>query len=74
MDDLHRQISELVAAEHRLREGPMDDRARDELAELETRLDQIWDVLRQRDARASAGADPGAAETRPASEVESYLQ
>ena len=27
MDDLHRQISDLIAAEHELREGPIDDEA-----------------------------------------------
>lgn len=74
MDDLHQQISDLVDAEHRLRQGPMDDDARSELAAIETRLDQIWDLLRQRDARREIGADPDAAQERPVSEVESYLQ
>jgi hypothetical protein len=74
MDDLHRQISELIAAEHRLREGTMDDESLSKLTELETHLDQIWDVLRQRDARRHVGEDPGRAQERPASEVESYLQ
>jgi hypothetical protein len=74
MDDLHRQIDELIATEHRLREGPMDDERRGWLAELEIRLDQIWDVLRQRDARRHVGEDPDQAHVRPANEVESYLQ
>ncbi len=74
MDDLHRQITELVEAEHRLRQGPMDDDARRELGDLETRLDQIWDLLRQRDALREVGGDPEAAQERPVSEVESYLQ
>jgi len=74
MDDLHRQISELIAAEHHLREGAMDDEGRLQLAELGTRLDQIWDVLRQRDARRHVGEDPSQAQQRPASEVDSYLQ
>ena len=74
MDDMHRQIDELIAAEHRLREGPMDDERRAELADVEKRLDQIWDLLRQRDARRHAGADPDEAQPRPVNEVESYLQ
>ncbi|MER6538186.1 DUF2630 family protein [Streptomyces sp. 900105755] len=43
------------------------------LARLETELDQCWDLLRQRRARIEAGQDPGAANVRPASEVEGYL-
>jgi hypothetical protein len=74
MDDLHRQISDLIAAEHRLRDGSMDDDGRRELADIETRLDQAWDLLRQRDARRENGEDPEQARLRPASEVESYLQ
>ena len=52
----------------------MDDAARQQLADLEVRLDQVWDLLRQRDARRAAGADPSAAQSRPADEVEGYLQ
>ncbi len=74
MDDMHRAISELIAHEHQLREGAMTDGRRRQLAEIEVRLDQIWDVLRQRDARRRVDGDPGEARLRPASEVESYLQ
>jgi len=74
MDDLHRPISDLIAAEHELREGPIDDEARQRLAGLETHLDQLWDLLRQRDARRLAGEDPDRAAERPVDEVESYLQ
>jgi hypothetical protein len=73
--DVLGRIDELVAEEHRLRSSPNpsdDDRSR--LGVLETRLDQCWDLLRQRRARAEADEDPGDAETRPADEVESYLQ
>jgi len=34
----------------------------------------MLDLLRQRRARVDAGEDPGAAEVRPAGEVEGYLQ
>ena len=74
MDDLHQQIHELIETEHRLRHGEMNDAARQQLADLEVRLDQVWDLLRQRDARRAAGADPSAARSRPADEVEGYLQ
>jgi hypothetical protein len=74
MDDLHAQIDELVAREHALREGPMDDASRAELAALEARLDQAWDLLRQRAARREAGEDPALAKPRPVTEVEEYLQ
>lgn len=73
------RVHELVAEEHALRErhraGQLDDaEERARLRELEETLDQHWDLLRQRRARASAGQDPDAAETRPVSEVEGYLQ
>jgi hypothetical protein len=42
--------------------------------ELEVTLDQLWDVLRQRRAKRSAGQDPDAAHERPADTVEGYLQ
>jgi hypothetical protein len=71
-------ISELVTEEHQLRarhvgEGLSgDEQAR--LRALEEDLDQCWDLLRQRRAKAEYGADPDEAEARPAGEVESYLQ
>ncbi|MBV9293499.1 MAG: DUF2630 family protein, partial [Frankiales bacterium] len=44
------------------------------LAEVQTQLDQCWDLLRQRQARREFGEDPAAAEPRPVAEVEGYLQ
>jgi hypothetical protein len=80
MDDrtILSQFSELDTEEraHRDRHvgaGLSDvDRAR--LQTLEADLDQCWDLLRQRRAKEEFGADPDAAQTRPADEVESYLQ
>ena len=72
-------IDELVAEEHQLRsrhrdgEGPSDAEL-DRMAELEVQLDQAWDLLRQRRARAEYGDDPGNAAERPPGEVETYLQ
>lgn len=69
-------IDELVAEEHRLRaedHGP-DSAGRRRLQTIETQLDQAWDLLRRRRARAEFGEDPAAVSERPAGEVEGYLQ
>jgi hypothetical protein len=80
MDDkqIVQRINELAAEEQRLEEahigtGLSDDevtRKRD----LEVTLDELWDLLRQRRAKRSAGQDPDAAEQRSAETVERYLQ
>jgi Protein of unknown function (DUF2630) len=80
MDDkqIVQRINELAAEEQRLEEahvgtGLSDDelvRKRD----LEVTLDEMWDLLRQRRAKRSAGQDPDAAEPRSAETVERYLQ
>jgi hypothetical protein len=71
-------IDELVAEEHRLRsrhtgEGLTDDE-RERMHQLEIQLDQAWDLLRQRRARAEFGENPDNAEPRDPAEVETYLQ
>ena len=72
-------IDELVAEEHALRsrhrggEG-LTEAERDRMREVEVQLDQAWDLLRQRRAKAEYGDDPGNAEQRPPGEVETYLQ
>jgi hypothetical protein len=76
--DLLGRIRELVDAEHVLRErrgrGELSsDEENSQLAALEVQLDQCWDLLRQRRARAAAGLDPAQAQVRPPSEVEGYL-
>jgi hypothetical protein len=80
MDDqeIVERINTLAAEEQRLEEAHvgegLDD---DELArkrELEITLDQLWDVLRQRRAKRSAGQDPDSAAARPPGTVEGYLQ
>lgn len=73
------QIQQMIEDEHRLRDrmsDPDTDReaARNELARLEERLDQCWDLLRQRRARREFGENPDDATVRPASEVEAYRQ
>jgi Protein of unknown function (DUF2630) len=71
-------INQLAAREHELRQAeakrPLTD---DELAELKQAglaLDQCWDLLRQRRARAEFGQDPDAAAVRDADIVEKYRQ
>ncbi len=74
MDELHRHIEDLIAEEHELRGGHVDEDVRHRIEELERQLDQAWDLLRQRNALKDAGIDPAEAHERPESEVESYLQ
>ncbi|MFE0100755.1 DUF2630 family protein [Streptomyces sp. NPDC059009] len=45
---------------------------RERLSVLERELDQCWDLLRQRRAKAEYGENPDEARVRPAAEVESY--
>lgn len=76
--ELVRRIDSLVEEEHRLErehagEGITDEERR-RLQQLEVQLDQCWDLLRQRRARREFGEDPGDSASRPASEVEGYLQ
>jgi hypothetical protein len=44
------------------------------LAELKVKLDQCWDLLRQRRALREFGEDPDKAKVRPAKIVENYEQ
>ncbi|NML52326.1 DUF2630 family protein [Streptomyces sp. R302] len=67
-------IGALVEEERALRgrTGGLLPEERERLAELEVRLDQCWDLLRQRRAKSEFGEDPDTATLRPAAEVESY--
>jgi uncharacterized membrane protein YccC len=76
---IRQRIAGLIDEEHQLRElvGRGELETADEqtrLAELETDLDQCWDLLRQRRARRDAGEDPDLAEPRPVDVVEDYEQ
>ncbi|KAA1420060.1 DUF2630 family protein [Mumia zhuanghuii] len=76
--DILGTISSLVAEEKDLRgrreRGETDaDTELARLAEVETQLDQCWDLLRQRRAKEEFGEDPATAKVRPATEVEGYL-
>lgn len=69
------QIGALVAEERELRSQEahrLTDEERARLTALNNRLDQCWDLLRQRDALRSAGQDPSGASVRPTDVVENY--
>jgi len=73
--DLISRIHALVDEEHQLREnGEHTDEQRARIGELETQLDQCWDLLRQRRAKRQYGEDPEEASVRPEQQVEGYLQ
>ena len=73
--DIRSKIHALVEEEHRLRdsaEHTAEQRAR--ITQLEQDLDQLWDLLRQRDAKRQYGGNPDEAQPRPEPQVENYLQ
>jgi hypothetical protein len=71
-------IEGLIAREHQLRQHAegrgLSDDEQAELRELEVKLDQLWDLLRQRRAIRAAGGDPASAAVRDESTVENYRQ
>jgi len=80
MDDtgIHDHIEKLVAEEHGLYErgeqGSLSETDRRRLEEIKVRLDQYWDLLRQRRALREAGYDPEVARVRDPETVEGYEQ
>jgi hypothetical protein len=67
-------ISSLVDEEHRLRSRPENaESTSTRLKHLTERLDQCWDLLRQRRAKREFGRDPAEAKLRDAGTVEGYL-
>ena len=77
-EEIVEQINTLAAEELELEEAHVGDEATDaqraRLRQIEVTLDQLWDTLRQRRARRSAGHDPDAVAQRSADTVEGYLQ
>ena len=72
---LHATIKQLVDEEQTLyRKGNLSDADTTRLEELKVQLDQVWDLLRQREALEEFGKDPDKAKMRPASIVEKYEQ
>ena len=77
MDDseIRSRIEALVEEERRLREsGEHTDEQRARLRQIEEDRDQLWDLIRQRDAKRQYGEDPDEARPRPEEQVENYLQ
>jgi hypothetical protein len=76
--DISEHIESLVREEHALLERaddqPLTEAERHRLRTINVRLDQYYDLLRQRRALRSAGLDPGEAHERKADVVERYLQ
>ncbi|TSD99676.1 DUF2630 family protein [Skermania sp. ID1734] len=77
--DLLATINQLVDDEHKLRAktaageiAPEVEQRR--LAELETTLDQCWDLLRRRRAQIDSGQPAADAHVQSADQVEGYLQ
>jgi Rad3-related DNA helicase len=77
-DDVLTNIEALSHEEHQLREREgqqqLSDQERERLTWVEERLDQCWDLLRQRRARVHAGLDPDEAGVRDVETVEHYRQ
>ena len=77
-DDVVKGIETLADEEHTLRktEGrrQLSEDERNRLTWLEQRLDQCWDLLRQRRALIEAGRDPNDASLRDVDTVEHYQQ
>lgn len=75
---IHEHIENLIAEEHRLLEhgdsGGLTNDDRERLEQISVRLDQYWDLLRQRRARRDAGQDPDVAHLRSGEIVEHYRQ
>ena len=71
-------IEQLVEEERRLREaaasGELQHADTRRLQDVEVRLDQCWDLLRQRRGKRHAGADPDTATVRDPGTVEHYQQ
>ena len=74
-DRVLHNITELVDEERALYgKGELEERDVARLEEIKIKLDQCWDLLRQRDALREFGKDPSSAKLRPASVVEKYEQ
>ena len=78
-DDLFDRINALSREEEALYRQAGDGTGLDgpdvtRLQEIKVQLDQVYDLLHQRQGRRDAGQDPADAEERPAAIVEDYQQ
>ena len=80
MDDqeILSRIHELVDEEDRLHKSAINntlsEEEREQLRGIDMKLDQCWDLLRQRRARREFGEEPDDVAARPIDTVEHYLQ
>lgn len=80
MDDseLLHTIEQLVNEEHTLLQmeaaGDMEEEKRQRMRQIEVKLDQCWDLLRQRRARREFHLNPDEAQVRNPEIVEHYQQ
>jgi len=67
-------IESLVKEEHKLfeKKGEHTKEEAKRLAEVQVKLDQCWDLLRQRRALREFGDDPSKARARPADVIKKY--
>ena len=76
--DIFYHIEELVSEERKLgaltQQGDLSNDQRTRMQQLETYLDQCWDLLRQRRAYREAGRNPDEAQLRDPTTVEHYQQ
>ena len=76
--ELLNNINKLVEEEHELMKqaegGQLDETKQARMHELEIKLDQCWDLLRQRRARREFGLNPEEATLRDENTVEHYQQ
>lgn len=76
--NIMQHIQALVDEEHHLlkmeEEGKLTGDQHERVREIEVKLDQCWDLLRQRRARRNAGRNPDQAQERDPNTVEHYLQ
>ena len=74
--DILSHINDLVRAEHELRDGghEVGTEEAERLRQIESALDQCWDLLRQRRAHQEFGENPDDSTVRPVATVEGYLQ
>jgi hypothetical protein len=78
-DDLFARINDLSREEEALYAKAGDGAGLDgpdieRLDQIKVQLDQVYDLLHQRQGRRDAGQDPRQAELRPADVVEDYKQ
>ncbi len=77
-DEILQTITKLVNEEHELlsraEEEGLDEVEHARMKDIEVKLDQCWDLLRQRRARREFGLNPEEAKVRDPNIVEHYQQ